>query len=51
MLDTGLVALTMRAERRGRTGYPWLLHRARRPRWWGFALAALIMAGALWAVA
>jgi hypothetical protein len=52
MLDTGLVALTMRAEQRGRTGYPWLLRRARRPGWWGWtlALATLIAAAGLWAL-
>jgi hypothetical protein len=49
MLDTGLVALAMRAERRGRTGYPWLLRR-RRPGWMGWVLATLIMAAALWAL-
>jgi hypothetical protein len=48
MLDTGLVALTMRAEQRGRTGYPWLLRRARRPGWWGWALAALIVVAGVW---
>jgi hypothetical protein len=50
MLDTGLVALTMRAGQRGRTGYPWLLGRARRSGWWAWALAAAIVAAGLWAL-
>jgi hypothetical protein len=48
MLDTGLVALTMRAGQRGRTGYPWLSHRGRRAGWWGWVLVAVILGGALW---
>jgi hypothetical protein len=50
MLDTGLVALTMRAEQRGRTGYPWLLRRGRRPGWLAWVLTALLIGVAVWAL-